>query len=33
MEEVFDPVDYVLPLALLVMFVILLKNKPKCLKA
>lgn len=33
MEEVFDPINYVLPMALLVALMMVLMNKPSCLKA
>lgn len=33
MEEVFDPINYVLPMALLVALMMVLMNKPRCLKA
>lgn len=33
MEEVFDPINYVLPMALTVTLVMMLMSKPNCLKA
>ena len=33
MEEVFDPINYVLPMALTVALVMILMSKPNCLKA
>lgn len=33
MEEVFDPINYVLPMALLIASVMILMSKPNCLKA
>ena len=33
MEEVFDPINYVLPMSLAVALVMILMSKPNCLKA
>ena len=33
MEEVFDPINYVFPMALFVALMMILMNKPSCLKA
>lgn len=33
MQEVFEPINYVLPMALLVASVMIIMNKPCCLKA
>jgi len=32
MEEVFDPINYVLPVAFLIALAMVFMNRPKCLK-